>query len=169
MDDASTNFVGAQLVERAGNGFDRALHVALDHQREFLHADSLELGHHLFERAPLTGLTGSRLVARQTLAVFGNLTGAAFAFDDCELVACRRCARQTENLDRRCRCRFLHMLALVVDQRTNAAPLIAGNDDLARTQCTLLHEDGGDGAAAAVELGFDDGTFRRAVRIGLEI
>ncbi len=36
-------------------------------------------------------------------------------------------------------------------------------------QRALLDEHGGDRAAAAVELGFDDGTFGRAVRIGLEV
>ena len=38
MDDAGPDFVGAELVERADDGFDRALHVALDDQREFLAA-----------------------------------------------------------------------------------------------------------------------------------
>jgi hypothetical protein len=34
------NFVGAELLDGAGNGFDRALHVALDQQRELLAAGS---------------------------------------------------------------------------------------------------------------------------------
>nr|CAI0340834.1 membrane hypothetical protein [Rhizobiaceae bacterium] len=61
------------------------------------------------------------------------------------------------------------MLALVVDEGTHAAPLVAGDDDLARPQRTRLHENGGDGAATAIELGFDDDTFRGAVRVGLEV
>jgi hypothetical protein len=34
--DLRRHFVGAELVERGDDGFDRALHVALDDQREFL-------------------------------------------------------------------------------------------------------------------------------------
>ena len=38
MDDARRDLVGAELVERADDGLDRALHVALDEQRELLAA-----------------------------------------------------------------------------------------------------------------------------------
>jgi hypothetical protein len=61
MHDAGTDFVGAELVERAGNGFDRALHVALDDQREFLDARGLQLHHHLFERTALAGWRAAAL------------------------------------------------------------------------------------------------------------
>ncbi len=94
VNDAGADFVGAELVERTGNGFDRTLHVALDDQREFLHAGGLQLRHHLFQRAALTGQAGGSLVAGETLAVFRDLAGAAFVFDDGELVtglpACRK-------------------------------------------------------------------------------
>ncbi len=61
------------------------------------------------------------------------------------------------------------MFALVVDECANAAPLVARNDDLARSEGTLLYEDGRDRTAASVELGFHHRAFGRPVRIGLEI
>ena len=132
-------------------------------------AGGLQRHHHLFERTALAGLAGSGLVAGETLTILGDFAGTAFVFDDGELVARLRRAGKTEDLDRHRRRRFLDVFALVVDECAHAAPLVAGNDDLARAQRALLNEDGGNGAAAAIELGFDDGAFRRAVRIGLEI
>ena len=52
-------------------------------------------------------------------------------------------------------------IALVADQRAHAAPFGAGNDDVADLQRAALNQHGRDRAAAAVELGFDDGAFGR--------
>ena len=43
MQDARADFIGAELVQRADDRFERALHVGLDDQREFLAARGLEL------------------------------------------------------------------------------------------------------------------------------
>ena len=128
-----------------------------------------ELRHHLLERAALAGLAGHRLVAGQALAVFGDLAGARLVVDDGEAVAGLRRALQAEHLDRHGGRRFLDLLAAVVDQRAHAAPLVAGDDDVAGHQRAGLHQHGGDRAAALVELGLDDDAFGGAVRIGLEV
>src|SRR3974377_626691 len=47
--------LGVELGERTHARFQRALHVRLDHQREFLAAGRLGLCHHLLERATHTG------------------------------------------------------------------------------------------------------------------
>ena len=47
--------LGAERLQRLGDGLDRALHVALDDQREDLVAGGLELAHHLLERAARRG------------------------------------------------------------------------------------------------------------------
>ena len=64
MDDARADLVGAELVERAGDRLDRALHVALDDQREFLAARGLDLRHHLLERAAHAGLARAPTLSR---------------------------------------------------------------------------------------------------------
>ena len=111
------------LSSAADDGFDRTLHVALDDQREFLEAGVLQLRHHLLERTALAGMPGHGLVAGQPLTVLGDFAGARFVLDDGEAVAA--CGvpdrpRTSTGMDRR---RFLDLLALVVDERANAAPL----------------------------------------------
>ena len=63
----------------------------------------------------------------------------------------------------------LHRIALVADQRADAAPFGAGDDDVADLQRAALDQHGRDRAAAAIELGFDHGAFGRPRRIGLEV
>ena len=57
----------------------------------------------------------------------------------------------------------LHLLAVVVDQGADAAPLGAGDDDVADLERAALDEHGRDRAAAAVELGLDHDAFGRPV------
>ncbi len=51
----------------------------------------------------------------------------------------------------------------------HAAPLRSRDHDIAHFERAALHENRGDGPAALVELGFDDGAFSRTVGIRLEI
>ncbi len=59
--------------------------------------------------------------------------------------------------------------AAIVDEQAHAAEFRTGHHDIADLQRAALHEHGGDGAAALVELGFDHGAFGGAIGIGLEI
>ena len=93
---------------------------------------------------------------------------ASFSTDG-EAVAGLRRALQAEDLDRRRRAGFLELLAAIVDEGAHAAPLVAGDDDVADHQRAGLDQHGGDRAAALVELGLDDDAFGRAVGIGLEV
>jgi hypothetical protein len=124
MHDACAHFVRAELLQRDRDRLDRALHVALDDQRELLACRTSELRHHLLERAALAGAAGGhRLVAGQTLAVLGDLASPGFVLDGREAVARPRRALKTEHLDRGRRAGFLDLLAAIVDQRAHAAPL----------------------------------------------
>src|SRR5207237_1371233 len=73
VDDARDDLFGAELVERSEDRLDRALHVALDDQREFLSARALELAHHLLERAAHAGDAGFTLLPG---AIVGDFAGA---------------------------------------------------------------------------------------------
>ena len=57
---------------------------------------------------------------------------------------------------------------MVVEHGTDTAGSRAGNDDVADPESALLDQDGGDGAAALVEAGLDDGAFGGAIGIGLQ-
>ncbi len=48
--DAHAHFICRQFVEAADDRLDRALHVALNDERQFLDLGVLQLRHHLFER-----------------------------------------------------------------------------------------------------------------------
>ena len=76
MQHARRHLVGAELVERAGDGFDRALHVGLDDQREILAARGLDLRHHLLERAAHAARPRRGLLALLAGAIGGDLAGA---------------------------------------------------------------------------------------------
>src|SRR5256885_8865064 len=79
---------------------DRALHVALDDQREFLAAVGLELAHHLLERAAQAGRPCRHLVALLPRPVIGDLAGPRFALDHRQPVAGVGRAAEAEHLDR---------------------------------------------------------------------
>src|SRR5439155_1146790 len=63
MDHSGAQFGGAEISKRASDGLERALHVGLDDQREFLAAGRLELAHHLLERAAHAASACRRLFA----------------------------------------------------------------------------------------------------------
>ena len=54
-------------------------------------------------------------------------------------------------------------------KQAHPAPFGAGDDDVADLQRAALHQHGGDGAAALVQLGLDHRAFGGAVGIGLEV
>src|SRR5215472_15105544 len=62
MDHARADFVGGELLDRANDRFQRALHVGLDDQRQILAARGFELAHHLLERAAHAGRACGHLV-----------------------------------------------------------------------------------------------------------
>src|SRR6202043_2609055 len=62
-----------------------------------------------------------------------------------------------------------HRLAAFVGEQAHPAPFGAGDDDVADLERSALHQHGGDGAAALVELGFHHRAFGGAVGIGLEV
>ncbi len=61
------------------------------------------------------------------------------------------------------------MLVPLVEQGAHAAEVGAGHHDVAALQGAALDQDGGDRAAAPIQLGLDDGAVGGAVRIGLQV
>ena len=169
MQDARGDFVGAELLQRAEDRFQRALHVGLDDQREFLAARRLQLRHHLLERAAHAGDRRRRVLALLVCAVARDLARAGFVLDHREAVAGLGRAVEAEHFDRHRGTGLLHRLALIRDQRADAAHLGAGDDDVADPERAALDQHGRDRTTAAVELGLDHGAFGRTLRVGLEV
>ena len=89
--------------------------------------------------------------------------------DDGDAVARLWRARKAEDLDRRRGPRFGHRLAFVVEQGAYAAPLRARDHQGADAQRAALDQNGGDGAAAAIEAGLDHRALGVAIGIGDEV
>src|SRR5690606_21995881 len=151
------HLAGAELVERSCDRLHRALHVALDDERELLLPGLFELLHHLLERTRRAG--AAQRLAPLADAVVGDLAGPRLVLDDGDLIARLGSRVETEDLDRHRRPGAFHVLALVVDQRPHAAPRRAGNDDVADVQRAALDEHRAHRATPALELRLDDDTL----------
>ena len=91
VQDVDLDLVGRQLLQGADDRLDRAVHVALDDDRQLFGRAFLERGEHGFQRA----LGGQRRgFLRFGLAEFSNLARPGFGLDDNELVPGDRCAVQ---------------------------------------------------------------------------
>ena len=145
--------------------FDRALHVGLDDQRHFRDRRGM-VGEHVLEA---DRRRGGPLPVEHALAIARDFAGARFVLDDRERIAGRRHRRQAEHLDRNRRPGFLHLAAVVVDQRANLAARRARDEHVADAKRAALDEHGRKRAAALVELGLDHRAFGGAVGVGLEL
>ena len=91
--------------------------------------------------------------------------GALIGGDE-EGVAGQRKLREAEDLDGRGRAGLPDAAAGVGDHGLDAAECVADDEIVANVQGALLHEDGGQGALALVELGLDDHAAGGAVGVG---
>ena len=94
---------------------------------------------------------------------------ARFGFDHGHPIARLRRARESKHFDRRRRSSRLEGLALVIDQRPDAAPVRAGDNQCAHSQRAPLHEHRRHRSAAAIQSRFDDRAFGAPVGVGDEI
>src|SRR5204862_263336 len=79
----------------------------------------------------LAGGARRHLLALLPRAVIGHFAGAGFVLDYGEAVTGVRCAGEAEHLDRRRRACAVGIFTSVGDQRANAAPFGAGDDEVA--------------------------------------
>ncbi|MNS63753.1 hypothetical protein D3C72_968560 [compost metagenome] len=127
----------------------------------------MQLRHHVDQRD--RSARDLVLLAARTLAILGQFTGASLALHHGEDVARRRRFRQAEDLDRNGGTGFGQLSIAFVQQGARLAPGGAGHDDVAALQRAALDQDGGDRAAALVQLGLDDHAFGRTVRVGPQV
>src|SRR3989475_368516 len=146
-------FVG-QRDQCLAEGLHRTLHVGLDDQVEDLLALALAQGRHDVFHAAAGGGDQARFTALG-LTLLGNVLGQALVLDDHEVVTGFRHAGQAQDLHRDGRAGELRLLAGFVEQRTHAAVLDAAHQVVSLLQAALLHQHGGDRAAALVQRRFD--------------
>ncbi len=150
--------VALELAEALGERLERAGDVGLEDEVERgglaqldLLEDVLELG----AAAHGVGVTAQAGLALPVLTGGRHLGGGLLVGGHDEPVAGVGHLGQAEHLHRRGRPGFLDLLALVVDQRPDAAPGRAGDERIADPQRALLHQHGGHRAPTDVEVGLE--------------
>ncbi len=98
MDDVDLNLLGALLDQRVGQGFGRAVDVALDDEVELLVFAHCNSAPEFFEGDLL--LCPNALLALQLLALLGDGAGFLFVFENVELVTGIGRAIQSQDGDR---------------------------------------------------------------------
>ena len=146
-----------QAAQALGDGFERTLHVGLQHQVQRGDLALLDLGEDVFQlhtalHAGVAALVGEALALLASLA---HGAGGLFVGGRTELVARMRHRRQAEHLHRGAGARFFHLLAGVVDHGAHTAPGRTGHDRVAHLQRALVDQDGGHGATPGVEVGLE--------------
>ena len=101
------------------------------------------------------------------LAVLSDALRLVAVGHDEEGVACVGHAFEAEDLNRSGRAGFGDGTAAVVEHGTDLAEGVADDVGIAGAESPVLHEDRGDGAAAAIEFGLDDGAYGGTVGLGL--
>ena len=74
---------------------------------------------------------------------------------------------QPQYLDRTRRADRLDLVAAIVDQGPNTADHGAGDEVVAHVERAILHQDGCNRTSPAVNFGFEDGSSRDPLRVGL--
>src|SRR5579871_2511004 len=161
MQHLGADFGRAEFFNRAVDGFERALHIGLDDQRQQPLLAFFTALEQLIER-----LTRDRRLPRfapLAAAIFRDFAGAGFRVYDDEFVAGFRRAGEAQNFDGGGGTRFLNGFATIVDERTYAAPFGAGHEQVAMMKRAALHQHGCYRATPLVELGFDHRPVSRAL------
>ncbi len=115
------------------------------------------------------GTLGESGFAGFLLAVFGDVAGFLAVGDDDELIAGLGEAFEAEDFDGSGGRSFGEGLAAIVEHGADFAVGVADDEIVAGVEGAVLHEDGGDGAAAAIELGFEDDAAGGAAGSGFEL
>src|SRR5690606_22027068 len=101
------------------------------------------------------------------LALGGDAPGLALVLDDLEEVAGGGHVVPAHDLDGSGRAGLLDLAALVVDEGADLARHGPGDEGVALAEGAALDDDGGDGAAATLQLGLDDHAGGGGLRVGL--
>src|SRR3954453_8379921 len=167
VDDPQRHVVAhLDLHQRLFERLDGARVVALDDQVEL--TALLERRVEVLQADPLAHRRVLR-VADTGLAAVGDLPGDAVLLDHEEGVAGARHRGEAHDLHGAGRQRLLQLVAVLVEQRTNAPVGVAGHDRVTLAQRAALDQHRGDGAPALVQLAFDDHTLRVLLGVGAQV
>ena len=139
-DNVDLDFAVRKLFKACCDSFRRTAHVCLDDQIEFRNRTVLDAFISGFERNRLTSAEIAFTSRHTTLG--SNFTCGLFIFHHTEFVACLRSTVKAENLTRSGRARFLHLLTMVIEHRTDSTRIDTANKRVTDVESTILNQDG---------------------------
>src|SRR5215467_8177556 len=157
------------LLQGLENRFQRALSVGLDHQVELLDGALLRLARQLLERHSRRALAAGLGLAALLQLRQSDLSGGFLGADNLEDVACAGHLAEAADDHRHRGLGRRHALAAVVRHGSYPAIDVPAHEVVTDLEGAVLHQDRGDGAAAPLQVGVDDGADCVAVWICLQL
>ena len=165
MDYLHLNFLIGKLHKGCANCLGRSAHVGLHDDIQFLNA-FLDLAEQILQIHLGGGV--ERIVLRLLTALIRQSSCHSLILNGVELVTGLRHLGQTNDLNGNGGTGFLDGLTAVVQHSAYTANGGTGNHDIACVERTVLYDDGGNGAAALIQLRLDNDTLGAAGGVGLQ-
>src|SRR5581483_7730834 len=171
VDEGQLHLVALQLAQRLGQRFQRTLHVGLEHEVERGDLAALDLGEDVLQlrAAGVARPAGQRRLAAAPAPRLGHHPGGPVVGRDPKLVAGVGHLVETEDHDRHRGPGLGDLVAVLVEHGPHPAPGVAGHHRVADAQRALLHQHGGHRAPARVQVGLEDETPHRRLRVGPQV
>src|SRR3984893_866250 len=168
VDDLQLHLIGGLLGKQLAENFDGALHIGLDDDGQFLGFAALQLLVQLIESDTPAGAAGERGFAQFGLAIIDDVASLGFV-GYLELIASFGNTLQAEDFNRSGRRGQFDRAAMIVEKRAHFAINGANDEDVAGVQGAVLHKNGGNRAAAAIDAGFENRAAGRRAWIGAKL
>ena len=165
VDNLHLNFLVGKLHKGRADCLGRSAHVGLNDDVEFLNA-FLDLAEQILQIYLGGGV--ERIVLRLLTALIRQGSCHSLVLNGVELVTGLRNLGQTDDLNGNGRTCLRDGLTAVVQHSAYTANGGTGDHDIACVQCTVLHDDGGNGAAALIQFRLDHDTLGTAGGIGFQ-
>ena len=167
MEHPHPHLIIAYFFHRLNNCLGRTLHIGLDQNRQLTEIFiMLSLRHQLLKRG--CSPRSSTFVFCRIGAIFRNFAGLCLGVDDIQHISRFGCAIQAQNLDRNRWSSSFDSVSLIINQRTNSAPLFPNDKDIALSQCAFLHQDRGHRTASHIQLRLDYSALCGAFGVGFQ-
>ena len=124
MDDIDLDLLGGETDEGVGEGFDRAVHVALDDDVELLEVPEGTTASQLVEGKAL--LRAGILLTLELLTLAGDATSLLLGLHDVEGLTSGWCAVQTEDEDRCAGASLIDLLVTLVEHSLDTSVVRPG-------------------------------------------
>src|SRR5690606_11393362 len=167
VNDVQRHLVRAELEQGIGECLYRATHIRLDDELQLLEIAKRKPAADFVERDVF--LLAKRLLAMDLLSSLGDVAYLLFIVQYDELVAGFGSAVEAQNQRGLRGPRYIQTIIALIEHRTDAAAVDAGNERIADMKRAVLHENGRHDAPALFEARLDHHAVCVSVRIRPEL